>query len=128
MSRQIGCAMLVAVLALASPAVAHRERPARAQRDPWAGSWRGALTTAHGVDTAAALRVKIAADSTGLVSVDDGGGDLSGDGAATAPTNITITFVGPGQDGSYTGLVTGFGLGTEIRLSSVTPSDVQVTV
>ena len=38
MSRQIGCAMLVATLALAAPALAQRNR---AQRDPWAGNWRG---------------------------------------------------------------------------------------
>lgn len=93
MSRQIGCAMLVAILALASPALAQRDRPARAPRDPWAGSWRGALTTPQGDDT-----------------------------------NITITLIGPEQDGSYTGLVTGFGPGTETRLSHVTTSDVQVTV
>ncbi len=85
MSRQIVCPMLVALLALAAPALA--------QRDPWAGSWRGVLTTPQGDDT-----------------------------------NLTITLVGPGQDGSYTGLVTGFGPGTEIRLSSVTTSDVQVRV
>ena len=77
MSRQIGCAMLVAILALASPALAQRDRPARAPRDPWAGSWRGALTTPQGDDT-----------------------------------NITITLIGPEQDGNYTGLVTGFGPGT----------------
>ena len=75
--------MLVAVLALAVPALA--------QRDPWAGSWRGVLTTPQGDDT-----------------------------------NVTITLVA-GDDG-YTGLVTGFGPGTEIRVSSVTPSDVPVTV
>ena len=58
MSRQIGCAMLVAILALASPALA--------QRDPWAGSWRGALTTPQGDDT-----------------------------------NITISLIGPEQDGTH---------------------------
>ncbi len=83
MSRQIGCPMLVALLAVAAPALA--------QRDPWAGSWRGVLTTPEGDDT-----------------------------------NVTITLVA--GDGGYTGLVTGFGPGTEIRLSSVTASDVQVTV
>ncbi len=81
MSRQIGYAMLVAVLALAAPALA--------QRDPWAGSWRGVLTTPQGDDT-----------------------------------NVTITLVA-GDDG-YTGLVTGFGPGSEIRVSSVTASDAQV--
>ena len=84
-SRQIGCAMLVAVLTLAAPALA--------QRDPWAGSWRGVLTTPPGDDT-----------------------------------NVTMTFIGPAQDGSYAGLVTGFGPGTEIRLASVSTSDVQVTM
>ena len=128
MSRQIGCAMLVASLALAAPAVAQRDRPARAPRDPWAGSWRGQLTTSQGPDTAAALRVTVATDSTGLVSANRGGGALSGDRASTVPTNITITLVGPAQDGSYTGLATGFGAGTEIRLSGVSTSDVQVTV
>ena len=43
MSRRIGCATLVAALALAAPALA--------QRDPWAGSWRGALTTPGSADT-----------------------------------------------------------------------------
>ncbi len=128
MSRQIGCALLVATLALAAPAVAQRDRPARAPRDPWAGSWRGQLTTSQGPDTTAALRVTVATDSTGLVRVDGGGGALSADGASVAPTNITITLVGPAQDGSYTGLATGFGPGTEVRLSSVRTSDVQVTV
>ena len=85
MSRQIGCAMLVTVLALAAPALA--------QRDPWAGSWRGVLTTPQGDDT-----------------------------------NVTMTLIGPAPDGSYAGLVTGFGPGTEIRLSSVGTSDVQVTM
>ena len=120
MSRQIGCAMLVATLA--APALAQRNR---AQRDPWAGNWRGPLTAAQGVDAAAALRVTLAADSTGLVNVD---GDVSGDGAGIASTTITITLVGPAQDGSYAGLVTGFGPGTEIRLSSVTTSDAQLRV
>ena len=83
MSRQIGYAMLVAVLALAAPALA--------QRDPWAGSWRGVLTTPQGDDT-----------------------------------NVTITLIA--RDDGYTGLVTGFGPGTEIRVSSVTTSDIQVTV
>ena len=83
MSRQIGCPMLVALLAVAAPALA--------QRDPWAGSWRGVLTTPEGDDT-----------------------------------NVTITLVA--GDGGYTGLVTGFGPGTEIRLSSVSTSDVQVRV
>ena len=77
--------MLVAVLALAAPALA--------QRDPWAGSWRGVLTTPQGDDT-----------------------------------NVTMTLIGPAQDGSYAGLVTGFGPGTEVRLSSVSTSDVQVTM
>ena len=77
--------MLVATLALALAA------PALGQRDPWAGSWRGVLTTPQGDDT-----------------------------------NITITLVA--GDAGYTGLVTGFGPGTEIRLSSVSTSDVQVTV
>ena len=128
MSRQIGCAMLVAMLALASSAVAQRNRPARAPRDPWAGSWRGQLTTPQGADTAAALRVTLASDSTGLASVDTPGGDLSVDQASTAPTNITITLVGPAEDGSYTGLATGFGAGTEIRLSGVRTSDAEVRV
>ena len=83
MSRQIVCPMLVALLVLAAPALA--------QRDPWAGSWRGVLTTPQGDDT-----------------------------------NITITLVA--GDGGYTGLVTGFGPGTEIRLSRVSTSDVQVRV
>ena len=122
MSRQMGCAMLVVTLALAAPALAQRNR---GPRDPWAGSWRGPLTAEQGVDAAAALRVTLAADSTGLVSVD---GDVSGDGAGIASTTITITLVGPAQDGSYTGLVTGFGPGTEIRLSRVSTSDVQVRV
>ena len=75
--------MLVAGLALAAPALA--------QLDPWAGSWRGVLTTPQGDDT-----------------------------------NVTITLVA--GDGGYSGLVTGFGPGPEIRLSSVTASDVQLTV
>jgi len=128
MSRQIGCAMLVATLAVAAPAVAQRGGAERTPRDPWAGSWRGQLTTSQSPDTAAALRVTIATDSTGLVSVNSAGGDLSSDRASIAQTNITITLVGPAQDGSYTGLATGFGAGTEIRLSSVSTSDVQVTV
>ena len=85
MSRQIGSAMLVAALALPAPALA--------QRDPWAGSWRGALSTPLGDDT-----------------------------------NVTITLVASEQDGGYTGLLTGFAPGTEIRFSSVTSSDVQLTV
>ena len=130
MSRQIGCIMLVVTLALAAPAMAQRGDATRPPRDPWAGSWRGQLTTSQGPNTAAALRVTVATDSTGLVSVDGGGGAPSADRAraSTTPTNITITLVGPAQDGSYTGLATGFGAGTEIRLSSVSTSDVQVTV
>ena len=85
MSRQIVCPMLVALLALAAPALA--------QRDPWAGSWRGVLTTPQGDDT-----------------------------------NVTITLVGPGQDGSYTDLVTGFAPGTEIRPSRVASSGAQLTL
>ena len=75
--------MLVVATALATPALA--------QRDPWAGSWRGALTTPEGDDT-----------------------------------NVTITFVA--SERGYTGLVTGFGPGTEIRFSSIVSSDAQVTV
>ena len=93
MSRQIGCVMLAAALALASPALAQRDRPARAPRDPWAGTWRGVLSTPQGDDT-----------------------------------NVSITLVGPAPDGSYTGLATGFGPSTEIRLSRVSAGDVQVTV
>ena len=128
MSRQFGCAMLVAGLALASPAVAQQGRPARAQRDPWAGSWRGQLTTPNGNATAAALRVTLADDSTGLVDVGVGGGALAVDQDGGAPTNITITLIGPAPDGSYTGLATGFGPGSELQLSSVTTSDVQLRV
>jgi hypothetical protein len=43
MSRPIGWAVLVSALALAAPALA--------QRDPWAGSWRGLLTSPGSADT-----------------------------------------------------------------------------
>ena len=90
MLRQSMCAALAATLLLAPPALAQRGR-GQVPSDPWAGSWRGTLTTPQGDDT-----------------------------------SVTITLVG--EDGSYTGLATGFGPGTELRLSSVTTSDVQLTV
>ena len=82
-TRRIGFAILIAMLALAAPSWA--------QPDPWAGSWRGTLTTPEGEDT-----------------------------------GLTLTLVA--ADGRYTGLVTGFGPGTEIRLTNVETDDVQVTV
>ena len=138
------CAMLVAALALASPAVAQRDRPARAPRDPWAGSWRGALTTPNAfiqqLTTALAdlerqetelsetrgdrhpalisVRTEIEETTTRL---DAEIARVEGDA-----TNITLTLVG--ADGDYSGLVTGFGPNSEIRFSSVSADDVQVTV
>ena len=90
MLRQSMCAAVAVTLLLAAPALAQRGR-GQVPSDPWAGSWRGALTTPEGDDT-----------------------------------DVTITLIA-GDDG-YTGLVTGFGPGTEVRLSSVTTSDVQLTV
>ena len=65
MSRQFGCAMLV--MALAAPALA--------QRDPWAGSWRGALTTPEGDDTN--VTITLVAENDGYTGLVTGSGSRS---------------------------------------------------
>jgi len=83
MLRQLGCAVAATMVLLPAPATA--------QRDPWAGSWRGALTTSEGGNT-----------------------------------NIILTLVS--EDAGYSGLLTGFGLNSEIRLDTIETDDVQLTV
>ena len=85
MLRQLGCAVAATIVTLLLATTA------MAQRDPWAGSWRGMLTTPGGDDT-----------------------------------NIILTLVS--EDGAYSGLLTGFGPNSEIRLATVETDDVQVTV
>ena len=82
-TRRIVYAALVAALALPSPVWA--------QRDPWAGSWRGTVSTAQGEDT-----------------------------------GVTLTL--NGEPGAYTGVVTGFAPGREIRLSNIETTDTELTV
>ena len=82
-TRRIVYVALVAALALPSPV--------RAQRDPWAGSWRGTVSTAQGEDT-----------------------------------GVTLTLTG--EPGAYTGVVTGFAPGREIRLSNIATTDTELTV
>ncbi len=72
-------------VALAFPTVA------TAQPDPWAGSWRGTISTADGQDT-----------------------------------DATLTLAG--SAGMYSGLMTGFAPGREIRLSTVEATETQVTL
>ena len=83
MSRLIGCTILLSVLSLVTSA--------EVQRSPWAGTWRGALTTPEGVSTAA-----------------------------------TLTIVH--EDGVYSGVVTGLGASTEVRLTHVRADDAQLIV
>ncbi len=82
-TRQIIYVALLAALALPTPVWA--------QPDPWAGSWRGTMSTGQGEDT-----------------------------------GVTLT-VG-GEAGAYTGVVTGFAPGREIRLSNIVTTDTQLTV
>ena len=53
LSRFFGCTMLAVVLALVLALVI----PSEAQRDPWAGTWRGALTTPQGDTTDVTLTI-----------------------------------------------------------------------
>lgn len=64
---------------------------ATGQPDPWAGSWRGTISTAEGQDT-----------------------------------GVTLTLAG--SAGLYSGVVTGFAPGREIRLSSIEATETQLTV
>ena len=82
MSRLMGCTILASALAVVTPA--------EAQRDAWAGTWRGALTT---------------------------------EGAST---DVTLTIVA--HSGAYSGVVTGFAAGTEVRLSDISVSDAALTL
>jgi hypothetical protein len=89
MSRQMVCTLVLA-LTCATPALA--------QRDPWAGTWRGALTT------------------TTTTTPMSGG----------AETSVTLTVVT--QDGAYSGLITGFTPSVEIRPSKISATDEQLTI
>ena len=64
---------------------------AAAQPDPWAGSWRGTVSTAEGQDT-----------------------------------GVTLTVAG--TVGMYSGVVTGFAPGREIRLSNIETTETQLTL
>jgi hypothetical protein len=82
MSRLMGCTLLATALAVVAPA--------EAQRDDWAGTWRGALTT---------------------------------EGAST---DVTLTIVV--LSGAYSGVITGFAAGTEVRLSDIRVGDAELTL
>lgn len=58
------------------------------------------LSTTGGGTEAAALRVTIANDSTGVLSIDDNGGSITVDGTVTATSSGDYTVIGKAADGA----------------------------
>jgi hypothetical protein len=74
------------------------------------GTDGGTQTIASGGGTeAASLRVTVASDSTGVLSVDDNGGSLTVDGSVTADTELTTADLDTGA-GTDTRAVVGLAL------------------
>ncbi len=82
--KRISLAILVTALAFSTPA--------RAQRDPWAGSWRGTLSTPQGGDTG--LTLTLVADEGGYGGVVTGfapGTEVRLSSVETDDVQVTIT-------------------------------------
>ena len=128
MLRQSLCAALAAILLSAPPALAQRGR-GQVPSDPWAGSWRGTLTTPQSAASIQQLETALADLERQETQLSENLGENHPDrvkvrsqieesktrldAEVAKGTNVTITLVA-GDDG-YTGRVTGFGPGTEIQ-------------
>lgn len=81
--------------------------------------WAGTAPPIGAGTEAAALRVTLATDSTGLVSVDDNSASLTVDSAACNPATYfgkTITFVSVAQGGAGTTALAGASVGNKHKL------------
>lgn len=107
--RQIIYAVLIAALASASPVWA--------QPNPWAGSWRGTISTAQAQNPVVPL-----ADTADVAAT------AAETPAAPVTENTGVTLTLAGEPGAYTGVVTGFAQGREIRLSNIETTDTELTL